>query len=557
MLSEESVMQKFTVSLIVTLTIFSMFSIFNGCGSSSSKTVVNVPEEIDQRVLNELVPEEEIATPTVIYRYPDLLQPGDTVASVLPQEEDTQGDEEPIETVFTAVNETYFYYIDYYEEHYYAHPVEYIFIDAVNQEVTRVSAEWWPILNGEDLFFTRSQVGNSSHVLKRVIPDGIEVLTELDWNDHAQVIEESTSSTSILPSAPAYHSPLRNAMATALVINGIRSDDDVRSDSEEAAKQAKDGFEAHGYGNVDVIDRKNYSGEDADQNALDAVLKWLDDFEAPEGSNLTIYIVSHGKRTGFYMGKKDNDSDHAYLGTKNFGDALKKLKNEKKIRVKLIAQPCFSGAFVNKSSIKNHLVLGVTAAWGTKARASDIDEITDKKGKLIATDKNPDDKGPEFTSGYFEDYNENSTKYETDEEFKVWLDNFSAETGVPVEELILAASFHSALEKDLTVHIKYGKYSPGDDSKTTTPRIFIPGAHQKLKSDNKKKSNIKNVPDWVEVVNGKMTINEYDEIYSSSSSESSSSNSSSSSSSGVAKCGSAPRCGSGAPLRGVKRYFSR
>ena len=110
------------------------------------------PTQADDIALGLLLP-KELASPTIVYRYRSVLALGDTITTAYVGE----AQELDSSVSFTAEHNTYFYFVDYFNGFFYAHPVEYIFVRASDGTVTSQQTDWWPRINGEDVFFTKEQ----------------------------------------------------------------------------------------------------------------------------------------------------------------------------------------------------------------------------------------------------------------------------------------------------------------------------------------------------------------------------------------------------------------
>jgi hypothetical protein len=112
------------------------------------------PDEIVLELFSE-IPGQKLT----VFRYPEVLEPGDTVSVFSDEDENDWAS-----VIFSAEEETRFYFADYLDGYFYGHPVEYIFVTS-DEDVLRIDGEWWPMVNGKDVFFTTQQRENMDDIL--------------------------------------------------------------------------------------------------------------------------------------------------------------------------------------------------------------------------------------------------------------------------------------------------------------------------------------------------------------------------------------------------------
>jgi len=442
----------------------------------------------DDKVLNDLLRLDTIDTPTHIYKFKTILTAGDTL-TVIADIYETQDTLYINHNVFTPSHETWFYFIDYYSGYFFAHPVECIFIDTKTDQVDRFMGEWWPVLNNEDLFFNQDQINKQAILLRNITPSfDINIVDTFDWDFYGLDEDASIKSDKFKLFHNSFFYDKTTDAGDVLIVNGIDPSDKAREASEQAVELAENGFKKGGYKQpptiIDVKDQKPGDPNDATERKL---LNFLSKYDAPSGRNLTVYIVAHGKTSGFRMGKNQGSS-YNFVKISELKKSLESLL-EKGIRVKIISQACYSGKVFEK--LKGYIAVGIAAANNTPAVAEDVD----------LHDTNPEDTGPEFTSGYFEDYCKIHDRLNTIPELKEWFIKFAEETNMPVEELILYAAFTTAVEKDATAKKSYS-------GKKSVPKRYPIKYDDKRLNENLEESEglTKKVPDWIEILIGRLPV---------------------------------------------------
>ena len=105
----------------------------------------------------------DVKNRTIIFRYPIALQQGDVIKTAY--SEDDEGDT----IIFECEQETMFYFVDYHADSYFGHPVEFIFVKLDDLSCTRVTGEWWPLVNDQKVFCSNEQ--RKTDILKSYNPD--------------------------------------------------------------------------------------------------------------------------------------------------------------------------------------------------------------------------------------------------------------------------------------------------------------------------------------------------------------------------------------------------
>lgn len=464
-----------------------------GTGNIGGNTALTFPADFDALVLAAVLDSQALASPTTVYRHASELTSGDTVTAMAVFDPLNNDVEPLLHTVYTVAADAYFYFVDYYTGYQYAHPVEYVFVDSVSGALTRIDGQWWPELNGAELFYTAEQVGDAANIAYREFP-AAPARDRLDWTDYGLQGEATVSALS---------GTLRQVSSVeqhVLIVNGIDPTDAVRPASETAADQAETAFGEGGYESITKIDFKKAgqqpSPDDAARATRDALFEFLENFDAPPGSNLTIYVVAHGSSSSILMGRKGSNSDY-WIKRSDLKKALEKLAEPPKdIRIKLISQACYSGEYMKK--LTSCLAVGIAAAGNHTATAMDIDPgVVPGPGVAPGEDSNPGDSGPEFSSGYFEDYSAILARLAEDAELLGRMTELALESGLPLEELILYASFTTALEKDAAA---------GMDGPRRHPATFdneLLDRDERVPADD---THTENVPDWIEDMIGRETV---------------------------------------------------
>lgn len=153
------------------------------------------------------------------------------------------------------------------------------------------------------------------------------------------------------------------------------------------------------------------------QNAIQA--------QADAGVNdISIYIVTHGNTDVLVMG-------NSTMTSTEFANMLSGFPS---VTFKVIIDACKSGSFVDDLSALSNVAIVVTATDSEKSSYGDIDG---------PGDPNPGDTGGEWTSGFLEDLEENTTSEEWGNILE-WASIF----GVSPKVILYSDSFDSAWLKD-------------------------------------------------------------------------------------------------------------
>lgn len=467
-------------------------------------------EQADERIL-ELFSADVVGSPTVVYRLPYPLEAGDVVEVAFADE--LQGPED--RPSYTAGEETYFYFVDHFDGFFFAHPVEFVFVHASTGEVDRIDAEWWPKINGEEAFITQAERQEENVLIRhsaKWLPAGEEARAP-DSEFHGHSPSERIASTRIgLTSKLSANG--ETAAGDLLIINGVTEPEEVRDSSEEGVSQAKEAFNDH-YSEPQEFDAADPSKGDLDQDGdvdEDDILDWLDAYGTDkdgnadpnyEGRNLTIFIIAHGSSAGTV---KIGDSG---LTRTELQRALRKLR-QRGIRVKLIIQACYSGNFVGRGLSRRDYKVAVTSS-DDEPTPIDVDPKDDSGNDL---DPNPTDKGPEWLSGFIEDYNNIRKRLQEDPELRNWFRQLIEEANargadVTEEELIIYAASITAREKDASVHNGFRSSTTGRTHRTN-PRRYAPFGPEASTRNQPRYGTLRG-DEWVEILIGRQELPEAEE----------------------------------------------
>ncbi|MCK5346379.1 MAG: hypothetical protein KAR20_23375, partial [Candidatus Heimdallarchaeota archaeon] len=433
--------------------------------------------DFDQIVLD-LFDQEEIGSPITIFRYPKTLKKEDIISSAYFEEEEPEG-----EGIRYLVDEdSRFYFVDYFSDFRYAHPVEYIIVQVDDGEIERLNANWWPILNDQKLFFSSEQREETANIVK--IFSGTYTEEELEYLD-----EESDEAVNLprlisLKSGQFLHKDhglfeykpsvvqTNGTIGDFILINGIRPDDSTRDSALDSVDQADLALRNAGYNKArkrdfDVVHEVGGEGKYGTETKK-LLLDWLKNYGLDEdgeldedfkGRNLTIFWTSHGNSYS------RTDSRRIWLGdvslsiSSTLRPILKEL-DKRGIRIKIIFDVPFSGKMAK--GVRTITRVSIGSSDGLSA-AQDVDQVritTNKFMGKLYRDTNPGDTGPEFISGYWEDYRQIHERLRSKEnhELRQWYEKFVKEIkskGVDAtkEELILYAAYFSAVDKDLSTQV--------------------------------------------------------------------------------------------------------
>jgi len=454
--------------------------------------------DFDQIVLD-LFDQEEIGSPITIFRYPKILKKGDIISSAYFEEEEAEG-----EGIRYLVDEdSRFYFVDYFSDFRYAHPVEYIIVQVEDREIERLNANWWPILNDQKLFFSSEQREETANIVK--IFSGTYTEEELEYFDEESDEDVNLPRLISLKSGQFLYKDhglfeykprvvqTNGTIGDYIIINGIAYDDSTRRAAMDGVDQAERALRNAGYNKAnefDVVDEVGEKGRKYGSRTKKRLSDWLKNYGLDEdgkldedfkGRNLTIFWTSHGNSYS------RTDSRRLWLGDASLSVSstlrpiLKEL-DKRGIRIKIIFDASFGGKMAK--GVRTITKVSIGSSDGLSS-AQDVDKvrITNKFGVPIPYfDLNPEDTGPEFISGYWEDYRQIHERLRSKEndELREWFEKFVKEIkskGVDTtkEELILYAAYFSAVEKDLSTQVGFYYKDKNGKKKFTKGKPYVHG----------------------------------------------------------------------------------
>lgn len=334
-------------------------------------------DEAIQILLDNIIKPDELDYDLIAFMWPELLNPGDTITP-----HDIPGHAHIME------DNTWFFWVNDFPFIMFSHPTRYVFIDALTGNYTVAIEDWWPQLNGADLWGTPDEFWNKGY-----------------WVYSTYV--ENSPTNLISPGGFALANSRRTSDNDppdgnwALIIEG---DSGGVLDIERSARQWHDLMEKLGFDvthlepDLWVAEESwRYPTETNIENIMDIFSKGL-----KPCNNFSIYITGHGGTDGAVR-----MMDGFSLTPEKFSEWICKIENGVHISVTVAA--CYSGKWIDalkKWDKKVEIIY--TATDNDSVGYGDEDHGWEKFREAIDSgdakpDPNPDDVGLEAISGLVED----------------------------------------------------------------------------------------------------------------------------------------------------------
>ncbi|MBU7023311.1 MAG: caspase family protein [Theionarchaea archaeon] len=299
---------------------------------------------------------EEVMTPDqkgIAFLWPHPLLSSDEIAPYAP----AKGEFTKVpHLVSYPLEETcWFFWIDDDPYAKYAHPVRFVFFGIESGDLTMYNEEWWPVLNKVSLWAEEEEYWNTAY-----------------WVYSAEIERPAPSVSFYRIGAPVNQE--EESTGKALVVNGWKKGEHSKETMEEDEKSMAAAFRETGLSVEEARTVKD----------IEKVLNvWSKEME-PD-SNLVMYITAHGNRGYVVIG-----------GEKFTVPALAKLLGdfEDGVHIFVIVDACYAGAFL-ADEMKDEAEIIMTSTSSTKCAYEDFDP---------KNDRNPLDKGSEFTSGLSQNF---------------------------------------------------------------------------------------------------------------------------------------------------------
>lgn len=362
---------------IVAITILSFLRVSLPPVNAEPTPIIGKDEAI-QILINEVIIPENLTFDLIAFIWPELLNSGDIINPFYPPE-----------NVYYIENVTWFFWIDVAPYAQFAHPTAYVFIDASTSQYEIVSEDWWPQLNGVDLWGTSEQY----------------------WNTYYWVFSTYTG-----PIPPASTSEFQVTGETIRIASGKKREliiqgsdrDDFKKDTDNWYKLFKDKFGLDPKTEIIRLGPEKV-GDINDTSTMENIEKYISDWGKGGKDELTpcdwlsIYISSHGRESDGARQIKNG-----WLTPKNISDLLCKI-NEC-VHITVVVQGCFSGKVVDElKNLPKKVEVVISATDGDSLSYEDLPDGYEylkravRDGKADADPNEATDTGSEFTSGLIED----------------------------------------------------------------------------------------------------------------------------------------------------------
>jgi hypothetical protein len=419
-----------------------------GCGGSKDTETAEVPkplpplpsdliaEDKAESVVRDLVDADEDKDSLIAYLYPEVLRPGDEVAS-------WGYDAEKGSEKISIDQYSYLAWIDREPGNiFYSHDTEFVIIDAKTGEAERTSEGYWPTVNGEPFEGDSDTVIVGSETSARA---GENALFGVASYIKGLSVPAAAAAEDKRPRIAKDPDDAPPGEYYALIVSGYGRNAWVFLDG---AWQMYDALKAAGYddGHITFLapgpvkpdadwDRRGepkvtrqtgqidgYAGPDQVTAAIAAITSKM-----TEKDSLFVFVIAHGEKNWFTLGRPMSNPEKvslvrafkgngASLQSKKFSEAL--LAKTKACEIMVTIDSCHSGshstsleAAYDPKTVKRFDAAFSTDA-STKSLGADYRDPVDLKKKAVADldlgktkktptpDPNPADLGGEFSSGF-------------------------------------------------------------------------------------------------------------------------------------------------------------
>jgi hypothetical protein len=329
-------------------------------------------EEATQLVLAAVVKPDVLDHEVIVFPWPEPLRPGDRIQSYLGPDLESPGEPFPIDS------EAWFFWVDDLPGARFVHPTRFVFVDRETGEVSPSEEGWWPVLNGESLWVETEVYWDEANW----------AFSNVEWRPSGLDLSLNAHGLAKPLPVPALQDASPGA---ALVVNGWSE-----------GQSDKEGMQVDATGMRSALIRAGFDTDHFDpphtRSVIDDIYSWIHNQAnvLEPCQTVFLYIVGHGAKIG----------DHGFvsvgpgvLGEPVLDDWLEEFKPG--VHVIVIIDACHSGAFIN--GLKPFADIIITSCGADDQARGDIDP-KDEDGEDL--DKNPEDIGGEFTSGFIEDWDE-------------------------------------------------------------------------------------------------------------------------------------------------------
>ena len=368
--------------------------------------------EATQRVLDQVVQPDTLEQNLLLFQHPTPLAPGDEVRPGFTGGAGDGG--------FVVEASSYLFWVDDEPGALFEHDARFVLVDSTTGGISVSNEQWWPVLNGVDLFTDDAEYWNpDNRAFSRLAPDP----TPLEFRPAdatgavAQVRREiRVAQTPLVGSLPSGE--------CLLLINGWSpgegAESDLRNDIENwSAFAAQAGYEEV----ITVTPPKNKQAD------FENALRLLN--ANPDCRDVTIFITAHGGSEYVILGGEVhivNELVERLAAADLLG-----------IQYKVILTGCKTSSWVDNLTAVSNVEIVITATDADRVSFGDIDI----EG-LGFTDPNPEDTGTEFMSGFVEDLNilmGSATAISR-------MQRAAADSNVPFAQVLYHCAFESAVAKD-------------------------------------------------------------------------------------------------------------
>ena len=381
-------------------------------------------EEATQIVLDEVISSGTLDHELVALAWHHPLSDNDELISFSPDFY------EPASAPIQLPANAWFFWLDDAPGARFAHPSRFVVIDRADGAITLQESEWWPVLNGENLWIESEDYWNEESW----------IFNNIDWRAPTSLIpaKPMLASVNILDANNSFHQGDAaliklgqiDTIGDLVVING------GGNSASQNASLATDSQNILGLFGSDLGFGRTYLGPEittegdltTGNNELETIGDVLEQKarDLEPGQTLFIYITGHG-----FIADDDGRGLAAGISENLLEIWLSDM--DPGVNLILVIDACYSGSFVDTTS--KFADITITSTSDSDYGYFDLDN---------AQDPNPEDSGGEYTSGFVEDWQELSTGSAEAEKVR----DLSISRGQSIWETLASQSHISATQKD-------------------------------------------------------------------------------------------------------------
>jgi hypothetical protein len=323
-------------------------------------------EEAAQVVLDEVVKPDDLDHEVIVFGWPEILTAEDELQSYAADDLTLPG-----ETILVN-QDSWFFWVDDAPVAYYVHPTRFVLVDVQTGEVSSHDEEWWPVLNGISLWVDTPEYWDEANW----------IFSNLETQSSSQ--NQLIGSYKLALPAPVPLIQQEGGPNFGLVVNGWSAGQAAEEPMEHSREDMDKVLDKSGFG-VETV-------KPGDPNVKNKIRDWIRDRAAEMQPSQTamIYLTGHGTDIN---GVGVISVGGEYLTESELTEWLKDFHPG--VHIIIVLDTCHAGAW--KDGLMEVADVNVTSTGADQWAGGDYDP---------PGDPNPADRGGEYSSGYYEDWDE-------------------------------------------------------------------------------------------------------------------------------------------------------